>query len=430
MLVEREILNFLIDYFSIGLNRGIILSGIVGCGKTTVVKEFIRKNIEGRWQFFEFSGDDTIFRSAVLSDSKYIYNYIKSKTTGPCFIFVDEVQKTEECFDAIKYAFDHHQLSFIISGSNPDYLNTNAKKRLQRRADFFTMHPFSLSEILLHKKLIEANWPKLFKHILFEESKINLQNYKWTLTKEIENETSLYLSFGGLPRAYLSKKSSDKLFEIRQVVERGFESLSKDNSNVSDLIIIELANLHAKEFTYQGIFQKSGLRRREVINTTIDQLINHGYLTKKKPIFITEHRNSYFNNYSWIDPGIVSYLTGEYNNLDAGLGHRIEGMVAARLKYYQCIHPLKSEIGYFKPYTVDKNDKVKFLPGEIDFIFKCGKRIVPIEVKSTSEISNIKTDMLENFIINNRLPFGFIIYGGVPYWNKQKKILFWPYWSL
>ena len=90
-------------------------------------------------------------------------------------------------------------------------------------------------------------------------------------------------------------------------------------------------------------------------------------------------------------------------------------MIHARLGYLTSLIPLKSELGYFKPHTVDVNGKVKFKPGEIDFIFKCGKRLVPIEVKHTSNHSNINTTLLEEFVTRRKCPFGLVLYGGVPF---------------
>lgn len=67
--------------------------------------------------------------------------------------FVDEVQKSEAVFDAIKVAWDG-SIDFIVSGSNPEYLETQASMRLQRRSVRFDLKPLSLPEILKHAGLL------------------------------------------------------------------------------------------------------------------------------------------------------------------------------------------------------------------------------------------------------------------------------------
>lgn len=92
--------------------------------------------------------------------------------------------------------------------------------------------------------------------------------------------------------------------------------------------------------------------------------------------------------------------------------------------------PMKSSLSYFKPYTIDVNDKVKFSDGEIDFIYLRGEQIVPVEVKSSQHINSINTSLLEKFIHERKLPFAVVIYNGVPFLNRGKKILYWPLWLI
>src|SRR3990167_6672893 len=143
MYIPRELQGNILDIFSGSQKKGLILAGIVGCGKTTLVHEVL-KNLGSRYEVFEFTGDDLKFRTAVAQDTTYLTKTIRSKTSRQnVLVFIDEVQKIEQAFDAIKYAYDQSNTSFIISGSNPDFLNTTARKRLQRRADFLLLTPFS-----------------------------------------------------------------------------------------------------------------------------------------------------------------------------------------------------------------------------------------------------------------------------------------------
>lgn len=429
--IQRTLQSQLIRAFEVPSPKGLILAGIVGCGKTTLIQKSLEE-LSKRYQVFSFTGDNIQFRREVFQDSTYLHRFVRSRTQESALVFVDEVQKSEEIFDALKYAFDESGISFIVSGSNPKFLNTQAKKRLQRRADLLILNPLSIKEIFLHLNLIPQKSIELFLGILnlkttsILKKKIQLGI---KLNEQMEKLIDEYLVYGGLPLAYLTKRKKDKFIEIRKVVERGFEALSVDNDSVADTIRVELAQMHSQEFAYQGLFQKTGIRRRDIIKQSIDELINQGYLLKKKPL-VEEGRRSYLSVYSYVDPGIVTYLTSE-TDLKKNIGTKVEGvshMALEALLNNQI--PLKSSLHYFKPYTIDINGKVKYHPGEIDFVIQMGSRLIPIEVKATADLNAFQVPLLKTFIREKKLPFGIVLYKGVPYWENKDRLLYWPFWLI
>jgi len=252
-----------------------------------------------------------------------------------------------------------------------------------------------------------------------------------TVDADIRAALDAFLRYGGLPLAYLSRGDDEKLSEIRMTVERGFDLMSVDNNEIADKIRTNLAELHSREFTYKNILERTRLRRRETINQVIDGLINHGYLVKKKPMLLGTSKESYFSVFSYVDPGIVSYLNPGRAG-DPG-GFQVEGYVHARLAYHVRNSVRKSVLGYFKPFSVENGHPVRFMKGEIDFVFKYGNRIIPIEVKKTDEISNIDVTMMKSFISDHvrspdKVPFGIVFYSGAPYIDRKQKIAFLPYW--
>ncbi len=428
--IYRELLENIRSYLDDIQTKGVILSGIVGCGKTTLVQNLLEK-LKDQFYIVSFSGDDIQFRNHVAEDSQYLLRQVQSQTKKRTLIFVDEVQKSEEVFDALKIAFDSKQCSFIVSGSNPAYLSSVAKKRLQRRAYQFQMLPLSLSEILVAENKISQNQQRLFPSLLQNFEMIDIAKTEdLILTSQIQNLAKIYFKFGGLPLAHLASSNEKKLMEIRLTVERGFELFANANDSYSEKVKIELASLQSREFTYKNILEKTRIRSRDTVNSTIDELINHGYLVKKKPVLMKEGKSSYLSIYSYIDPGVTTYLAGEEPD-ETQIGFWLEGYVHARLDYYLNNSPYKSELGYYKDHTIDANGKTKFLnSGEIDFVLIRGKKILPIEVKFNSDFGLINTQFLEKFLSAHKLPFGLVIYGGIPYFDKNKKILFWPYWLI
>ncbi len=428
MHIYRELLDKIEGVFSSNQPKGVILTGIVGCGKTTLIEAAL-KNLSPSYRIFKFSGDDSVFRRNVAEDSKYILNAIRAETAKRSLVFVDEVQKSEAVFDALKIIFDETKSSFIVSGSNPQYLCNNALKRMQRRAEIIHMLPLSLSELMVHQGLCSKQDTQIFNSFLFSEVHLNkLELPKIDYQKEITQITEGYFDFGGLPLAYLEKTAEEKLKEIRLTVERGFDVMSNDQINYVDFIRNELAQLHSKEFSYQGLFQKTRLRKRDVVNSVIQELIDHGYLCKKKPELFTQGKTSYLTVFSFVDPGIVTYLKG-YTDKD-NRGSQTEGYIHARLNNLIKNTVYKSTLSYFKEYDIASTGMVRYTSGEIDFIITQGKKIIPIEVKHTKDLSQIKTDTLESFIHKQKCHFGIVIYGGVPFVEKTKRLVFWPYWMV
>lgn len=428
--IYRELQNKIKSYLTVKQPSGLILSGIVGCGKTTLIQKVL-EDLRDQFNILIFSGDDVRFRKSIIDDSKYIFNEIglSSVQKKQKLVFVDEVQKCEEIFDAIKYAFDHARVSFIISGSNPEYLSTVAKKRLQRRAEQFFMLPISLSEIAVNNKWLDSQIVTDFEAFLFHQIGIKqlLSSAEITLPAELKLTLDLYSKYGGLPLVFKAINHEEKLREIRLVVERGFELLTTENNNISEITRVELANLHSKEFTYKNIMERTRVRKRDVINKNINDLLNHGYLIKKKPFLFEVSKTSYLSVYSYTDPGIVTYLNGE---LPENIGPQIEGYVHARLAYLIQNTVFKSDLFYFKPYTLDVNGNIKFQPGEIDFIIKTGRKFFPIEVKSSHNRDDIETELIERFVRDHKLDLGIVLYAGIAYWNSRAKILYWPYWAV
>ena len=427
MYITREIEGKILALFTADQPKGLILAGIVGCGKTTLVEKLLG-NFADRFECFKFTGDDVLFREAIRADSKHLFNLVKSKTSRNALIFIDEIQKCEEVFDAVKYAYDHGMVNFIVSGSNPEFLASQARKRLQRRASFFELKPFSMVEILQNKQLIDGKDAERFVEFLWSaEGLASFKIPQITYDEALETTCLEYMRLGGLPLSLTRKTERDSLSEIQKTVERGFDPIYHDSHDVFDQLVVDIGRQHSKEFSYHGIFQRTGLRRRDIVVKIISELRNHGYLQEKRPYFSdADEKRSYLVVYSWVDPGIVSYVTGITR--DENIGFRLEGAMHTRLRFYQQFLPLKSQLHYFKPYKIDNNNKVKFQPGEIDFIWRIGNRHIPLEVKASLNFSPIDTTLLQTFMREYHCPYGVVLYGGVPYLDKAKKIIFWPYW--
>ncbi len=422
-LIEREYKKTLISYFKSDQNKGLILSGIVGCGKTTLIDSCLEV-LKSTYAIFKFTGDDTVFRNDIQMDSKYLYEHIRGQTQKRILIFIDEIQKCEDIFDALKFIFDKGNASFIVSGSNPLYLQTVAKKRLQRRADFKILPPLSLPELI--KDAENINISDTLDELLSGNFNIDLPQTK--LTPKIKFLTKKYLLRGGLPLSYLAPDDSSALLEVQKTFDRGFYLIRSETHSFSDSVAVELSLLHSKEFTYANIINKTRVRNRSLINEVIEALVSHGYLGCVLPFLFEENKRSYLKKYFYIDSGLVTYLSG-YKEISRDLGYKVEGIVYSRLLNRLQFQLTKNKGLYFyKNYSLKSDGSLRFSKGEVDAIYQSGELIIPIEIKTNENWTSIDTEPLSNFLEDKKLKFGLVIYGGVP--MRKKNIVFWPYWLL
>ncbi len=398
----------------------------MGCGKTTLIENCIQ-TLKLRNKIFYFSGDDTVFRTNILTDSKYLYELIRGQTQEQVLIYIDEVQKCEEIFDSLKFIFDKGKAHFIVSGSNPEFLQTVAKKRLQRRADFKILSPLSLPEVLFKNK------PELLKNINIFNSFLSGNEVQELpqieLTPKMKVIIQDYLKLGGFPLSYLAVDERNSLLEIQKAFDRGFEPIRSDLEKISDVTVVELAHLHSNEFTYSEIFNKTRIKQRNTINEVIHLLNAHGYLGVVSPMLMDEGKKSYLKKYFFTDPGLVTYLTGTKDILN-NKGFLIEGLVYSRLQYKLQFELTKNKnLYYFKNYILKSDGAVRFLNGEVDAVYQVGSQLIPIEVKSTENWNQININPLLSFMKNNNCSLGIVLYGGGTVLKKEK-ILFWPYWMI
>ena len=414
-------------------SHGVILPGIVGSGKTHLLGDLCRDLETQGYQLFQYEGDDSKFRARVRASSSCILDDIRSSGSGKPFIYVDEVQKEPEIFVAVKLAHDKLSLKFVVSGSNPAFLRTIASDRLQRRALVVPQFPLSMQEILEHHQLCDDGVYNDFLGILSDPK--DLSTFVLSRPKLVEEVTAIakgYLVVGGLPQAWLAPDLKSAMTAVKLVAERGITETYQTTIAADDEVRQFLANRNSQEFAYKGVQQSLRSTKRTIVDRVIDHLMNYGYLFKKTPFLdtFTSTHSTYFATYSWVDPGLVSYYTSAVPTAQE-LGFRLESYIHTRLVHYLAQIPQKSSIYYYKPFTIKpSNNALSFGPGEIDFVIKLGRTLIPIEVKMTTKHAEIDTSLLEDFVQKYQAKFGIVLYGGSSFVDLNKQIIYLPFWGI
>lgn len=293
---------------------------------------------------------------------------------------LDEIQRVPTLLSYIQLIVDEQQKKgmFILTGSHQLELHQAISQSLAGRTALLNLLPMSLVELA--------------------EAKIELSL----------NEALLK---GGYPRIYKDELDPTKAYRnyFQTYVERDLRQLIHvKNLTQFQRFVRMCAGRIGQLLNLEGIGNEVG-----VSSNTIKE-----WISILEASFILIRLQPYFENFGkrlikspklyFTDVGLACYLLGieNLNQLDRDplRGHLVENLVLLELMKARLNHGLDPQLYYYR----DVNGH------EVDFIFKTGNHLIPIEVKASKTFNK---EFLENLIlfqklVGDRCPRGFIIYGG------------------
>jgi len=220
--IKREML----DKIEYAVPFAIILSGIRRCGKSTLLKQIMKKTV--KFYYFNFEDPRAVnFEIADFQKLDEIFN--EEYGNADCYFF-DEIQNIEKWELSIRKILDNGK-HVIITGSNASLLSRELGTRLTGRHLRYELFPFSYSEFLS-----------------FENKKPGYVSF------------SDYLKKGGFPE-FLKYRKTEILQELLNDI------ISRDilvrhglrNVKVIREMSIYLTTNIGKEFTYNGLMKMFNL---------------------------------------------------------------------------------------------------------------------------------------------------------------------------
>lgn len=229
-------------------NRWIIIPGLRGVGKTTILAQLFLKHFQdvGKHRMLYISLDEVVnvlgsSLKEVLAAYEKINGESFEKLSRPLFIFIDEAQYDPKWASVLKSLYDRSNKVFVIcSGSSAVSLQTNPD--VIRRAIFQKMFPTSFSEFLMIRdgKYPMRGLKKNIRNGLFaaESAKEAYENLK-NLEQNILSEWSTidrhyideYLKIGTLPFA-ISIHDEARVYQtisslLDKVINQDIQSLGR-----------------------------------------------------------------------------------------------------------------------------------------------------------------------------------------------------------
>lgn len=347
--------------------RSFFLFGPRGTGKSTWLKkmlpnakvfDLLRSN-----QYLALLKNPEIIRDEILTLKK------------ESWIVIDEIQKLPILLDEVHSILTDYKdkYKFALTGSSARKLRRSQANLLAGRAQTHHLYTLTLNELDMLFKIEEL------------------------------------LHYGTLPEVITTKSKSDKIEFLESYVQTYLREEIQQETKIRDLsgftrFLDVTAIMNGQQLNLSNIARDVGLARSTIqghfsilIDTLLGTLIEP-YRPRAKVKEVVTPKFYFF------DPGIVNALKG---NLRTSLevsdkGYLLETLVLNELMAFNSYRRLGGKIYYWR--TADGN--------EVDFIFKVGKDIIGIEIKSTTKWKRTYNFGLNTLLSEKKINYAYGVYLG------------------
>lgn len=333
-------------------------------GKTTLAKRLFPEKA-----YVNFEKIDVRVRA--LEDPE---GFLQRYSDGAIF---DEIQEVPSLLSYLMLLVDEKKDNglFILTGSHQAKVKEGVSQSLAGRTALFRLLPLSLFELREEKSMEEA------------------------------------ILYGGYPRAQQLSLPLTNLFSsyYQTYVERDISSLSRiHNLNQFALFVKLLAGRIGQLLNLEALGGEMGISASTA----------REWISLLEASYVVFRLSPYYENFGkrlikspkiyFTDTGLASYLLGiesvDQLQRDPLRGALFENLIVLELikaRYHQGLDP---NLFFYR----DSQGK------EVDLIYQSGRRLIPIEIKSSQTYNSSFLDVLRMFhdLVKERAPKSFLLYGG------------------
>ncbi len=337
----------------------VIISGIRRAGKSTLMKQIIKK--QKKYNYFNFEDPRAV--DFELRDFQKLKEICDEINNNPKRNFFDEIQNVNEWERFIRQLHDKKE-KIMVTGSNASLLSRELGTKLTGRYIAYEVFPFSYTEFLL-----------------FNQEKPSKESFE------------KYLLYGGFPEFLVSKKNEYHRELYKSIINRDIiiRHKLKEGKPIIELGIFLITN-SGKEFSYNRLKSLLDIGSTTTVSEYVSYL-EDSYILFTVPKFEFSYRKQIKNpkkTYS-IDTGFSKNISA--SNVE-DKGRFLENIVYLHLRRKY------KEIFYFR----EKK--------ECDFLVKeGGKIIMAIQVCHELTSENLEREMsgLKEAMHTCKLKEGYII---------------------
>lgn len=294
---EKTVPRDLLKQIEFEIDHATVISGIRRCGKSTLLKQIMKKLVN--YHYFNF--EDVRASNFEVTDFNKLDEMFRERNEECSNYFFDEIQNVEHWERFIRSSLDQKKKIFI-TGSNASLLSKELGTKLTGRHIRYELFPFSYKEMLLFRNKKAGNDS-------FEE----------------------YFTYGGFPE-YLEQKNTKILQELFNdiitrdiIVRHGI----RNPKTVKEIALYLLSNV-GKEYSFTNLKNDFQLGS---VNTVISFISYYedSYLLFSVPKFDYSYRKRLINpkKIYAIDNGLINCNTVSLNN---DYGRLLENLVFIELR--------------------------------------------------------------------------------------------------
>ena len=390
--MERLIMHKLLDWKNSPYRKPLILKGVRQVGKTWVLKEFGKryyKNVayfnfdenEEYKQFFETTKDvDRILQNLMLASGE---NIAPEKT----LIIFDEVQDCPKVINSMKYFCENTpQYHIACAGSLLGITLAKPSSFPVGKVNFMQIDPMTFTEFLF------ANGDENLANYL--ESVDTLEPIPEAFFNPLQEKLKMYYVTGGMPESILMWTEARDVSAMQEALSGIIDAYERDfakHPNVSEfpklsMIWKSIPSQLAKEnkkFLYKVV--KPGARAREyedALQWLVDaRLVHKIYRSTAPGLPMSAYDDIAAFKIYMVDVGLLRRLA-QLAPTAFGEGNRLFTEFKGALTENFVLQTLLTQFEVVPRYWSQNNP-----PYEIDFLIQRENDIIPIEVKSETNIA-------------------------------------------
>lgn len=390
--MERLIMHKLLDWKNSPYRKPLILKGVRQVGKTWVLKEFGKRyyaNVayfnfdenEEYKQFFETTKDvDRILQNLMLASGE---NIAPEKT----LIIFDEVQDCPKVINSMKYFCENTpQYHIACAGSLLGITLAKPSSFPVGKVNFMQIDPMTFTEFLF------ANGDENLANYL--ESVDTLEPIPEAFFNPLQEKLKMYYVTGGMPESILMWTEARDVSAMQEALSGIIDAYERDfakHPNVSEfpklsMIWKSIPSQLAKEnkkFLYKVV--KPGARAREyedALQWLVDaRLVHKIYRSTAPGLPMSAYDDIAAFKIYMVDVGLLRRLA-QLAPTAFGEGNRLFTEFKGALTENFVLQTLLTQFEVVPRYWSQNNP-----PYEVDFLIQHENDIIPIEVKSETNIA-------------------------------------------
>lgn len=390
--MERLIMHKLLDWKNSPYRKPLILKGVRQVGKTWVLKEFGKRYYENvayfnfdeneeYKQFFETTKDvDRILQNLMLASGE---NIAPEKT----LIIFDEVQDCPKVINSMKYFCENTpQYHIACAGSLLGITLAKPSSFPVGKVNFMQIDPMTFTEFLF------ANGDENLANYL--ESVDTLEPIPEAFFNPLQEKLKMYYVTGGMPESILMWTEARDVSAMQEALSGIIDAYERDfakHPNVSEfpklsMIWKSIPSQLAKEnkkFLYKVV--KPGARAREyedALQWLVDaRLVHKIYRSTAPGLPMSAYDDIAAFKIYMVDVGLLRRLA-QLAPTAFGEGNRLFTEFKGALTENFVLQTLLTQFEVVPRYWSQNNP-----PYEVDFLIQHENDIIPIEVKSETNIA-------------------------------------------